>query len=190
MTFCVLVEFRSLSVSSKVSVLRYDFPNEADSWYWDLFSAGTTSYNVDLPDPVIEAGQTATYTIELMTREYLQYRLYEVDTCLNSLSECTERSWAGHKNVNVVETVPVTSLVSGTNEFTVTLSGSSGVQAYLNRITVDYLRILKAQDDQLFFTDGTGGRASMPSAPYPTSRCEGSHKTGKLTGEGHGRGPP
>lgn len=138
-----------------------DFPNEPDSWYWDFFSAGTKSYSVELPDPVIEAGKTATYTVEIMTKEYLKNYSYEVDVCLNTSIECTERSWTGHRNVNIVESIPVTSLLSGTNEFTVTLSGSSGVLAYLNRITVDYERTLIAKNDQLFFTDEVGGRAMV-----------------------------
>jgi hypothetical protein len=137
-----------------------DFPNEADSWYWALFGAGTKAYTVTLPDPVIVAGQTATYTIEFMTREYYYDNYnYQINACLNSPSTCTQRNWTGHRNVNVTQTVPMTSLASGDNNFEITLSGSSGVQTYLNRITVDYLRTLKAQNDQLFFTDEEGGRA-------------------------------
>ncbi len=137
-----------------------DFPNEADSWYWDYFtSAGTKTYTVNLPDPVINSGTTATYTIELMTREDRVNYDHQIDSCLNLPTECTQRSWAGHRNVNIVQTVPAISLISGNNIFTITFSGSAGIKAYLNRITVDYLRTLKAQDDQLFFTDEVGGRA-------------------------------
>jgi hypothetical protein len=61
--------------------------------------------------------------------------------------------------------VPITTLVAGTNNFTIHLAASTNpvgaVSVYLNRITVDYLRTLKAQNDQLFFTDEVGGRAMM-----------------------------
>ncbi|MBE2220480.1 MAG: hypothetical protein IAF02_03015 [Anaerolineae bacterium] len=138
-----------------------DFPNEADSWYWALFGAGTKAYSVNLPDPVLSAGQTATYTVEFMTREYDKNYTYQIDTCLNSPSACTQRTWIDHKNVNVTQSVPMTALQAGNNVFTVTLSGSTGVEAYMNRITVDYVRTLKAQNDQLFFTDAEGGRAMV-----------------------------
>ena len=138
-----------------------DFPNEADSWYWAKQSAGTQTYLIDLPDPILDGGESASFTAEFLTREYNVNRTYQVDICPNSASTCVQRSWIGHKNVNIEHTVPMTALVDGENQFSVTLSGTSGVVFYLNRITVDYLRNLKAVDDELFFTDEEGGQAMV-----------------------------
>lgn len=153
-------------------------PNEPDSWYWDLIAMSaqnpqpiTKTYTVDLPDPVIQSGQTASYTVEVLSRHDYRTNLdYQVDVCLHAASECAQKTWrnngnANIKNFNITRTVPLTTLVSGANEFSLTLSNpvnpSLAVGVYLNRITVEYLRALKAENDQLFFTDEVGGQTMV-----------------------------
>ncbi len=143
------------------------FPNEPDSWYWaHLRSPISQNFDIELPDPVLEHTQATTYTVEFLTREsYSEEFNYPVEVCLNSVFGCVQTSWTGHKNVNITNTIPMTSLVTGTNEFTINLSNSTNpdarVRVFLNRITVDYLRTLKAVNDELFFMDSVGGRTMI-----------------------------
>ncbi len=143
------------------------FPNEPDSWYWaHLRSPTSQNYEIELPDPILEDTQATTYTVEVLTREsYVNEFNYSVEVCLNGTFGCVQTTWTGHQNVNIMNTVPMTSLVPGTNEFTINLSNSvapdSRVRLFLNRITVEYLRSLKAVDDELFFTDAVGGRTMI-----------------------------
>jgi hypothetical protein len=152
------------------------FPNEPDSWGWQLVRRnGAVLANpltrlpnemptLNLPDPALNSGTTVTATVEM-----IPYNLgngpYQVTVCINSHPACGSLTWSGIKNVNITNTAPITALVNGVNTIHVDLSNPPGytndLRYYINRITVEYLRALKASDNQLIFTDAMGGRAMV-----------------------------
>ncbi|MCA9875340.1 MAG: DUF11 domain-containing protein [Anaerolineales bacterium] len=153
------------------------FPNEPDSYYWDwIRKTGasphpyTVTRQIELPDPVLDAGQPpARYVIELMTREAAtspKTITYDFIGCINSYPDCQEEIWGQPgdpirgRNVNITNTVPATALVDGLNNVQIIDATQLNGQVsdnYLNRITVEYMRHLIALNNQLVFTDETGG---------------------------------
>ncbi|MFO7682819.1 MAG: C25 family cysteine peptidase, partial [Chloroflexota bacterium] len=152
------------------------FPNEPDSWGWQLVRRnGTILTNpltrlpnemptLNLPDPELNSGTTVTSTVEMIPYN-TRNGPYQVTVCINSDPTCGSLTWSGIKNVNITSTAPITSLVNGVNTINVDLSNPPGftndLSYYINRITVEYLRALKASDNQLIFTDSMGGRAMV-----------------------------
>lgn len=146
-----------------------DFPNEPDAWYWDYVSQSTAhitkTYPITLPHPVTTTTANALYTVELMSREAPASPAiysYTVRTSLNNYPQFGELTWDAGQNVNITHTVPMSDLLNGLNGAVVVYATDlmgSGVSArvYLNRVTVEYLRWLIAQDDQLGFKAPANG---------------------------------
>ncbi len=142
-----------------------NFPNEPDAWYWDYIihsTPVTRTYAVELPH-VAANGPDALYTIELMSREAPASPApftYTVRGFFNSYPAYGEQVWRGGQNVNITNTIPLNELVTGSNTAVVAyVTDTLGGQArlFLNRVTVDYLRDLIANDNQLIFQDEQGG---------------------------------
>ncbi|MBK8932744.1 MAG: DUF11 domain-containing protein [Chloroflexi bacterium] len=155
------------------------FPNEPDSWYWNYYRkpAGTTvpytrTEQITLPDPVLDPAQPeASYTIEVFTRENSKTPktiTYDVRGCLNGSPDCGQVTWGQPgdplriRSINITNTVPITTLLNGLNNVQIVLgtvlNPVETEEIYLNRITVDYMRHLIAKNNQLQFSDETGGR--------------------------------
>ncbi|MCB9422915.1 MAG: hypothetical protein H6667_24155, partial [Ardenticatenaceae bacterium] len=143
------------------------FPNEPDSWYWDLVIQGNLSgtppsktYQIDLPH-VASSGPDGQYTIELLSREKSSEPTgisYLVRGYMNSYSSYGEAAWTEVQSINITHSIPQSNLINGTNNVRLDfLSTSSLAEIYLNRITVEYQRQLTADNDELIFTDMTGG---------------------------------
>ncbi|MFQ5398405.1 MAG: C25 family cysteine peptidase [Anaerolineae bacterium] len=144
------------------------FPNEPDAWYWDLVvqppntPAVTRTYPITLPYPAA-VGPDASYTIELMSRESKTNPTnlnYTVRGYLNNHPAYGETIWQYVRNVNITNTVPLTVLQQNGNDMTLvfaTDTSATSAQIYLNRISVTYLRQLKALGDHLIFEDANGG---------------------------------
>lgn len=139
------------------------FYNEPDAWYWDLWTKSSTpvtkTYTINTPNPVTSGG-TITFTTELLSRglnlshtanTYLNYGTYGAtyDATL---------TWSNNLNVNIVGTALDTALVNGTNQITIGThsSGTSSRTYLLNRLTIDYQRLLIATGDQLIFNHLAG----------------------------------
>jgi uncharacterized repeat protein (TIGR01451 family) len=144
----------------------HSMPNDPDPWFWDRVTTGiivggetvTRSYQVDLPDPTIGAGQ-AQFTAEFGSWDgTTSDQLNTVTVTVNDLPMSSTLSWIGERNVNVTGTVPLSSLIDGSNSFEVGYA-TNGFRAdiALNRISVSYQRALVASGDQLFFEDASGG---------------------------------
>jgi hypothetical protein len=140
------------------------YANEADSWYWQYMTKNTRypdePLTLTLTNIITNPALTAAYTVEIMTKEFGAVRQYEITTCLNSYPQCEQTAWAGRNNLNITGTVPITALAEGGNTFQVNLDSPAGdyVRVYLNRITVDFPRYLRAENDQIIFPDEIGGR--------------------------------
>lgn len=141
------------------------FPNEPDSWYWDLVKQAdfpTKTYAIDLPHlTTIGPETTAEYTIELLSREQSTNPTgitYLVHGSMNSYSSYGQAAWTDVKSVNITNTIPLSELNAGPNNVRLDFLSSSGeAKIYLNRITVEYQRQLTADNNELIFTDMTGG---------------------------------
>jgi uncharacterized repeat protein (TIGR01451 family) len=137
----------------------FQFPNEADAWYWDKLDKlantppVTVTKAITVPDPAA-TGANATLTVELLSRH--NFWLHEVALSFgNDPATVATKFWSGVKNVNISTTVPVGDLDGGLNDANVILkTNNTGLTwYYLNRITIDYQRLFKAVDDQLIFSD-------------------------------------
>lgn len=153
-----------------------EFPNEADSFYWDYIDwqpsstpdVVTRTYTIDLPNPVPDAVGNS-FLAEIMTREFSlaggQRPTYTVAASMNTETTEVSETWKGTRNLNLVGTIDGAELAQDgdaaypSNEITVSFSAADATRAqyYLNRITVEYARQLAALDDELVFTsDQTG----------------------------------
>lgn len=131
-----------------------NFPNEPDAWYWDYISTSGTpvnvNYTVNLPDPD-PSGTAVTTVAEFFSRITLTAQNpHLVHTTFNNDPTMATGTWYGLRSVNITNTLPSTAILDGANTFHVEVA-SPVDQLYLNRITVDYLRQLKAVNNQLFF---------------------------------------
>ncbi|MCA9978107.1 MAG: hypothetical protein KC413_20240, partial [Anaerolineales bacterium] len=141
------------------------FPNEPDSWYWDLVKQSVNAsktYTITLPHlTTVGPETTADYTIELLSREQSTLPTgisYLVRGYMNSSRSYGQAAWTEEKNVNITNTIPLTALYTGTNDVRLDFLSTSGdAEIYLNRITVEYQRQLTADSNELIFTDMTGG---------------------------------
>ena len=141
------------------------FPNEPDSWYWDLVEQSvndTKTYTIALPHlTTIGPETTAEYTIELLSREQSTQATgisYLVRGYMNSYTSYGQAAWTEVKSVNITNTIPLTALTAGTNNVRLDfLSTSSDAEIYLNRITVEYQRALASNGNELIFADSVGG---------------------------------
>jgi uncharacterized repeat protein (TIGR01451 family) len=138
------------------------FPNEADAWFWDYIRKGvaalTRTYTITLPHPA-SSGPDATYLAEFSSRTDLvpPSPPHLVHGYFNGHPTGGSVSWYGRANVNLSNTVPITRLTGGSNSVKLVYATTTVDQLYLNRITVDYLRRLVADGDQLIFSDDAGG---------------------------------
>lgn len=151
------------------------FPNEPDSWYWQLlYRTGAQplkrlpdeALTLTLPDPALASGATVTYTVEMIPYDD-GTGPFTVTACLNAYPTCGVKTWVGIRNINITNTTPITALLNGVNTLAVDLASPVGqiglVRTGVNRITVEYLRHLKAVNDQLIFPDNVGGRGMIVS---------------------------
>lgn len=138
------------------------FENEATPYYLDRFyittNALTKNYTVALPNPVNDGSQ-ATYSVEMFAE--VKTLGHQIETQINShaaISETWNNVWSG----NVEQTVPMSVIADGDNQFTVTFDNVSTNppsydMAYMRGITVDYARGLVATNDTLAFKKATAG---------------------------------
>jgi hypothetical protein len=141
------------------------FPNEPDSWYWDLVKQAdfpTKTYTIDLPHlTTVGPETTAEYTIELLSREQSTNPTgitYLVRGSMNSYSSYGQATWTEVQSVNIINTIPLSELNAGTNNVRLDFLSSSGeAKVYLNRITVEYQRELVSDGKELIFSDSVGG---------------------------------
>jgi hypothetical protein len=143
------------------------FPNEPDAWYWDYITNSTGSpvtlnYEVELFDPVT-SGPEATYTVEMMSKANLDH---VVEAYINNNPTPGAATWFGRRSVNITNTVPATDLVNGLNDFSIVVATAGIEQIYLNRISVEYQRLLMAKNDQLLFSDEVGGGRELHVAGF------------------------
>ncbi len=141
------------------------FPNEPDSWYWDLVKQSvnaTKTYSITLPHlTTVGPDTTAEYTIELLSREQSSKTTgitYLVRGSINNYGSYGQATWTEVQNVNITDTIPLSELNAGTNNVRLDFLSSSGdAEIYLNRITVEYQRQLVSDGTELIFTDSIGG---------------------------------
>ncbi len=138
------------------------FENEATPYFLDRFSIGGSSlmksYDIALPNPV-DDGSQATYSVEMFTERNVLSHHFE--TQINSHTPMS-RTWNFVYSGNISQTVPMSVIADGNNQFHVTFdnvaaSRPSSDLAYLRGITVDYARALIATDDTLAFEQATAG---------------------------------
>ncbi len=141
------------------------FPNQPDDWYWDYIkqnalSTPTQTYQITLPHPAA-AGPNALYTVELLSREKSVDPTgitYTVRAGINNDNNFAEAVWTQEKSVNITNAAPMTELTAQENDIHLIFDSSSDLaEILLNRITVTYTRRLIADNNQLTFTDQTGG---------------------------------
>ncbi len=143
------------------------FANEPDAWYWDYFPKGgknpaARSYAFNLADPAL-SGPAATYTVEVFSRRSLNFPItHNLSVKINSYPILGSKYWNDlqykRRSENIVASIPITALLNGGNNFDLTINTLSSDQIYLNQIAVNYLRQLKAVNDQLIFRDEVGDR--------------------------------
>lgn len=148
-----------------------NFPNDPDSYYWDYISQTAPvpvnqTYYIDLPDPA--NGANNIYTAEFLTRESSlapTFYTYTITAQINNYGTQGIGVWSGIRNDNVIGSVPGSELVQKgapdypQNEVHLGFdhAGSGEAKFYLNRITMEYLRNLVAINDELVFSDHSGG---------------------------------
>ncbi|MFH0880779.1 MAG: hypothetical protein V2A34_13770, partial [Lentisphaerota bacterium] len=126
-----------------------------DHWFYmdDLWiegnSTNTVTYHPVFPD-VADEDQPAVLRVALrgMTKAY------QVEARLNGNALTNQAVWTGLSQYVFTSTVPRSFLVSGTNTLTLTLSGTPETfneWVLLNWVELDYLRSLRATDDQCLF---------------------------------------
>lgn len=147
------------------------FPNEPDNWYWDLVLQGdsdlsptpiTRTYPIDLPYLTTTGPETtATYTVELLSREQSTKPTgitYTVHSYVNDYAVPSSATWIEVQSINITDTIPLAELSSGPNNVSLVFdSSSNAAHIFLNRITVEYQRQLTADNDELIFSDMAGG---------------------------------
>ncbi|MGD8584673.1 MAG: C25 family cysteine peptidase, partial [Chloroflexota bacterium] len=136
--------------------------NEPDAWYWDWWGIFqdplTRTYTVTLPNPA-PVGAPAQFTAEFSSQDsHIADQAHSLAVTMNNYPSVAERSWWGERNFNVSASVPLTVVLHGANSFDIRAQ-TEGTSAHvaLNRITVDYQRVLRAIDDQLIFSDQSHG---------------------------------
>ncbi len=147
------------------------YPNEADSWYWDRVPpisrfARYGTYTMTLNNPA-DSGPDAQFTAEFSTRDASTTNSVGFTTTItmNNYFESSTGNWLYENNANITGSVPINTLINGTNNFDVSYMSTQWSAAdakclpctALNRITVDYLRKLIASDNQLIFSADNGG---------------------------------
>lgn len=136
-----------------------EFDNEPDAWYWDRIGGNTSqaTYTITVPHPDLSA-PTFRYLAEFTSRannDFPDTVAYTVTTSFNNSPTSATRGWTGRKNYNIGQTLATTYLLSQTNDVHLQLDMEDHL--YLNRITVEYMRFLNTDTDQLLFTDEAGG---------------------------------
>lgn len=157
------------------------FQDEPDSWYWDAIQQTaatpnlTKDYAVTLPYP-LAGGPAATITTEFMSRESSTVSpgfTYSVRGSVLGNAPFGTTSWQLNKDVRVAGTVPASQLQNGSNtihfEFLTNVNiSATPARMYLNRITVDYQRELRATSNELFFNQPTVGQHEFQVAGFST----------------------
>ncbi len=159
------------------------FPNDPDNYYWDYIPQSyptpvTRSYNLDLPDPA--SGAINNYTVEILTRESSlapSFYTYTTTVQVNDYATKGVGSWVSIRDENILGAVPSNELVQKgelnypQNDIHLTFDHISSGQAqfYLNRITMDYLRNTVAINDELIFSDETGGNKEYQITDFTES---------------------
>jgi hypothetical protein len=136
-----------------------NFPNEADAWYWDRMpqvGIGSTqtayTYMISLPNPDLTSTTSARLTAEFMSRANAPIPnsvQYEVMLHIND-NPTTTAVWQGRQNINITQTISVSTLRHGENVVTAVVTTPDVL--YLNRISATYPRQLVAQGNQLLFS--------------------------------------
>ncbi len=154
------------------------FPNEPDDFFWDYIKTGsapiTKTYTMTIHHPDINAG-IATYTSEFQSKKYTTGIPHEINVFINDHDQPASGQWEGVRNVNIQNTLTLTDtdvLTDGVISFTVAYNTPSVKQIYLNRITLDYLRQYIAINDQLMFTDESGGAQEFQISSYSESNVD------------------
>lgn len=143
------------------------FPNQPDAWYWDYVKQGdlgtavTQTYTITLPNPLLSSPEPAIYTVELLSRERSTDPTgitYNVTAYINDHPTGSTAVWDNAKSTNITDTIPANELRSQANEIHLVFASDSALaEIYLNRISVRYTSELTAVNDQLIFSDETGG---------------------------------
>ena len=154
------------------------FADEPDAWYWDFIEQKKTTpvvkreYQVTLPYP-LAGGPPATITAELMSRESSTRPpgyTYVVRGAVKGNLPFGNATWMGLKSVRVAGSVPSAQLQPDNNvielEFMTTGIGDTSARMYLNRISVEYQRELRASGNNLSFTEASGGQREMRIAGF------------------------
>lgn len=142
---------------------RWDeYPNEPDAWYWELVTQNTTiltrNYTIELPHPAL-TGSDLYYEVELLPRETHTAPtnfLYDVRATINNYHLQGQVTWQRLRNINLTGTQPITTLVNGSNTASVIFAtdptaSAGNPRVFLNRISIEYDRLLTADNDQLLF---------------------------------------
>ena len=155
------------------------FADEPDSWYWDFIEQKTTDptvkrdYEVKLPYP-LAGGPAATVIGEFMSREAFASPpgfTYAVRGAVKGNAPFGSVQWQGIRSARVTGAVASSQLKHDTNtiEFEFLTNASISVtpaRMYLNRISVEYQRELRASGNQLLFTEAAGGQRELRVAGY------------------------
>ncbi len=152
-------------------------PNEPTPWHWELLDARFSSTDsadlpVALPHPVRTGGGTADFTVELTSYYYpardASNREFSAEVAVNGGGSPSTKSWANGENLNVQHRVDGSALLVADavgiskNEVNVKVDIDNNNQVgwvFVTRITADYLRNLRAINDQVIFgSDKAGNR--------------------------------
>ncbi|HFC12428.1 MAG TPA: hypothetical protein ENJ56_06250, partial [Anaerolineae bacterium] len=128
------------------------FPNEFDTWYWQQIDQSAPvdfSLNLPYPDPEADA---ASYLVEVLNRDN---RSHSVTTTFNNYTSTTH-TWSGLLDTNLTQSIPASALNNGANTVNIAVQSSTTDRLLINRITVQYKRLLKTDNNFLQFQAPAG----------------------------------
>ena len=134
---------------------RWDsFPNAFDAWYWrQIDQTAPATFTVTLPYPA-PTNDPANYLVEVLNRNNGNH---SVSTRFNNFTSTTH-TWSGLRNSNLTQTIPASILQNGTNTITLAIQADNTDRLLINRISVQYPRQLRTDNDFLQFETTAGAQ--------------------------------
>jgi len=145
----LITEFREILEVEENHTLWSDTPDapEADYWFWEKLTAPQTmNLTFDAPSPA--AGGDVVLSFVFQGRSAGDH--HTVITLNGKV--IGDETWPGASAHTQTAIFPQTDLKTVSNQLTVNASGNAGGVIYLNRVDVDYLKILTAKNNALIFT--------------------------------------
>jgi hypothetical protein len=128
-----------------------------ENWFGEVVSSTASNQTLNLSDIATDSGQTATVGLDL---QGLTLFVHQVSVMLNGTA-IGQISFSNYERIEWTVNVPLTRLVEGTNTITLQSVGGSSDINITEAFRISYPRRLKAQNDHLDFSVGSGQQVKL-----------------------------